>query len=366
LQLQTLRPYHFRNLQDNSVSFSPGVNVILGKNGQGKTSLVEAIYLLSLSKSFRTSDSQELIRWNEVSASVFGNISGNGIETEIGVSIAEEGKGYYVNTRKVSSISEFLGHFSAVCFSPADLLLLQGPPTNRRKFLDKHIADITPSHMQSLLVYNRALKNKNRILKEGVSSPGTLDAWDKILCGEALKIVSRRKDFVEKLLLHAKQIHGTFCKEDLPLEMKLSSNVKASIDTPEALLEECRKVREREIYTRSSILGPHKDDLKVFLGGKDAGAFASQGQCRSIVLSLTLGVIELIEAHRDDSPVVLLDDVNSELDTERSEAFFSLVLSQKRQIFITGTDASVGHLSGIVGYNVLTVGAGAVSHMEPL
>jgi DNA replication and repair protein RecF len=358
MYLKTLRPYHFRNLEDAAPNFSRGVNVIVGKNGQGKTNLVEAIHLLGLSRSFRTSNYSELIRWGEKDASVFGVIVNNAGEIELGVALEEKGRGYYLNGQKLKTVTEFVGHLVCVGFSPQDLMLLQGPPSGRRKFLDRHLSDLTPAHLGSLLSYNRALQSKNRILKEGIQDVALLDAWNAILAREALVLVQSREEFIRALQAKARHIYAAFCQDDEELSLDLSTNVKESLRTPAALCEEFQRYRGREVAFGSSLLGPHRDDLLVRLGSRDARAFASQGQCRSIVLALTLGVIELLEDRRGESPVVLLDDVNSELDTARSDAFFKLVLRQGRQIFITGTDASVSHLRHGAGYHVLSVERG--------
>lgn len=356
--LSSLRPYQFRNLKDGELAFAPGVNIIVGKNGQGKTNLVEAISLLSLSKSFRTSDQQELVRWGEKEASVFGVVKTNVGEFELGISLEEKGKGYYVQSQRVKSITDFLGHLICVGFSPADLLLLQGAPALRRKFLDRHISELLPAHMASLISYNRALQNKNKLLKEGQNDAALLTPWNEILAPEALRIVAAREEFIKALEIKAQAIHRAFCADDSEISISLRSSIKPEVREIHLLLKEYERYRSRESAMRTSLLGPHRDDLQVNLGGRDARAYASQGQCRSIVLALTLGVIELLEERKGDSPLVLLDDVNSELDTSRSEAFFGLVLRQARQIFVTGTDASLGHMSTTQGYHVLRMEGG--------
>lgn len=344
--------------------FSRGVNVIVGRNGQGKTNLVEAIHLLSLSKSFRTAESRELVRWGEKAGSVFGVITETAGETELGVAFEEKGRGYYLNGQRLKTVTDFVGRFLCVCFSPSDLLLVQGAPAERRRFIDKHLADLMPAHMGSLLAYNRAIHNKNRMLKEGVADLSLLDPWNQILAEEALRIVRAREEFILMLRKKAAEMHTGFCEDDAPLALALSSNVTPALRTREALLEEYGRYRSREAACGRALLGPHRDDMLISLGGNDARAFASQGQGRSIVLSLTLGVIVLLEEQRKESPVVLLDDVNSELDSRRSDAFFSLVLRQGRQIFVTGTDTSVGHLDTTQGYEVFEMSAGRLSRRE--
>ena len=343
--LEYLKSYHFRNLVDAPVQFSPGVNVIIGKNGQGKTSLLEAIHVLSLTKSFRTSLSKELIAWGEKEGSVHAKVVSSAGEYEIGVSFQERSRTLYLNHQKVKTLSEYLGKLICVSFSPADLSLLQGSPSERRRFLDKHMVDITPTLIENILTYNRALQNKNKILKDGIRDVSLLDPWNEILVREALVIKREREKFLIRLEERAGAIYRKFSSPDGDLTLKLSSNYGTQGDSVEAVLEEYKAIRSREAAYGNSIIGPQRDDVEISFGGREARAFASQGQARSMVLSLTLGVIELIEEKFGESPLVLLDDVNSELDLGRSEAFFDLVLSQQRQIFITGTDASVGHLA---------------------
>jgi DNA replication and repair protein RecF len=188
-----------------------------------------------------------------------------------------------------------------------------------------------------------------------------LDPWNEILATEALKIVQAREEFVAALEVRAREVHARFCAEDQLLSLQLKSNISAALREPAALREEYRRVRPREAAARSALLGPHRDDMLIEVGTRDARAFASQGQTRSIVLALTLGVIELLEERKGESPIVLLDDVNSELDSARSDSFFALVLRQNRQIFVTGTDVSVGHLTSGKGYNLLSMQGGQLA-----
>jgi len=359
--LESLKSYHFRNLVDAPVQFSPGVNVIIGKNGQGKTSLLEAIHVLSLTKSFRTSLSKELLAWGEKEGALHAKVLSTNGEYEIGVSFQERSRTLYFNQQKVKTLSEYLGKLICVCFSPADLSLLQGAPSERRKFIDKHMVDLSPLFIENLVIHNRALQNKNKILKEGISDLSLLDPWNSLLIEQAVVIKRERIHFISRLQKKADEIHKKFCASDGDLTLELSSNYGTG-DTVglETIRSEYEKMRSREAAYGGCILGPQRDDIEIFLDGRPAKAFASQGQTRSIVLSLTLAVIELIEEKYQESPLVLLDDVNSELDLGRSEAFFDLVLRQKRQIFITGTDASVGHLANREAHNTLFVDAGRV------
>ena len=342
--ISELTPYHFRNLSSEKVTFSPQVNIVVGKNGQGKTNLIECI------------------QWDQSEASVFGKVVLSYGETALGVSIEKGGRTFYVNGEKSKSITDYLGRLLCITFSPSSLEILQGQPSGRRKFVDKYLADLYPRILNNLIAYQRALANKNKILKEERSPKELLSPWNEILAKEAAIIVAARDEFVRELEVKAREVLKEFSPKDevLSLSMKKSSAATSA----EEIYEAMKRGEDREISYRSALIGPHRDDLLVSLGEHEARSFASQGQTRSVVLSLLLGVLHLLEEKRGESPVVLLDDVNSELDQGRSSAFFSLVKSSTRQIFVTGTDASVGHLSEKEGYFVLNVKDGSMNSVN--
>jgi DNA replication and repair protein RecF len=343
--LQTLRLFNFRNLVNATVEFAPGLNLVSGRNGQGKTNLVEAIHFLSLSRSFRTSALQELVRWGEDAASVFAKIrlalDGNQTsQVELGASIQNGKRSLFVNGNKVSSLSDFVGRLVCVTFSPTDLAIVKGSPAGRRRFIDKHLVDLRPVLIEELLNYQRAVANKSALLKAGIEDDKQLDSWDAVLAGSAARIVNARHEFLASLAAQAQPILERFAPGDTPLALNLESKLlgeEGAEVTAEHIIEKLRKNRSREIRYKSCLIGPHRDDVEILLAGHDARAYASQGQARTIVLCLKLAVISLLEANRRDEPVVLLDDVDSELDRLRVKALFESVLARSRQIFITGT-----------------------------
>lgn len=292
-------------------------------------------------KSFRVRKTEELICWGKEAASVFADVQENDHVTNLGVSISPQGRRAFINQSKIESVGEFLRKLISVVFSPRDLALVKGGPQERRKFVDKHLVDLSISYFDDLLSYQKALKNKNAILKEGKASDKLLDAWDQVLAPLVVRISERRQAFVDELEDAAKTIYQSFSVEDGKIQLKLDAlrgrREQNQCDI-EGILKVFRHQRKKEILARTSLFGPHLDEIKISINGHDARSFASQGQARSIVLALKLAVIRIIERKLSVVPIVLLDDVDSELDQVRSNAFFDMLLREERQVFITGTE----------------------------
>jgi DNA replication and repair protein RecF len=338
--LKSLRLYNFRNFTDQIITLPPGPKMIVGKNGQGKTNLVEAVNFLSLTKSFRTTNQRDLISWGKSEASVFGHILERSGETELGVSIDQKSRSCYVNGARVNSIAEFVGKLLCVSFSPTDIEIVKGAPYERRKFLDRALVDLNPSLMRHAIDCARAVKNKAALLKQEGTTPEHLGPWNKIIALSGAIITEARAKLLERFEKVAQQTMRDFAPLDGELKLHLKSSMLADNGTTSAefILEELARGATREIARQTALIGPHRDDVRITLNGHDTRAFASQGQSRSIVLSLKLAIINLIELERGEAPVVLLDDVDSELDSGRSHAFFEMVMSSDRQILVTGTE----------------------------
>ncbi|MBX7144858.1 MAG: DNA replication/repair protein RecF [Oligoflexia bacterium] len=367
--IRALRLYQFRNLHDQSVRFLSGANFLHGDNGQGKTNFVEAVGLLSSGRSFRTSNLKELIRWQHKEASVFAEVESKEQRFELGVAITEDGKTAYINGNKVEYLSAFLGKLLAVTFSPTDLSLVRGTPQERRRFMDKHLVDFRPSLINTVLEYHRTLKSKNALLRAGVADPRQLDAWDELLAERGLSIFGARQEFLRQIEDKAAQFYREFSRAEGDLSLRLKSNLGAESHEDlsiEKVIAKLREHREREIEHGSAIVGPHRDDMVVDLGGKPARAFASQGQARSIVLALKLAVVELIEEKRDESPLVLLDDVESELDAGRRRKLIDLVFMKPRQVFMTGTAAPLDLMERVRDSLCLQIEGGSIVKLDEI
>ena len=373
MYLKSLRLCHFRNLADQSVDPCNGVNLIIGKNGQGKTNLIEAVSLLSVAKSFRTNFLQECVKYAEASASVFGCTAAAGADpsepgtAELGVIINRDSpKECYLNGKKLSALHDLIGKLITVCFSPTDIMIIKGAPNGRRRFVDRHMAECSPAIMKHLIDYHRALKNKNYLLKGGKPTAAQIEAWDAVMAVNSAVIESSRLKFLNRLRDKAQAVLRELSPQDGALRLVLEDYQGRVIEheeqvSAEAMLRCFRAARARELQWKKCLVGPHRDDISITIEARDTKRFASQGQARTAILSLKLSVVQLIEDSLGQAPVVLLDDVDSELDSERSEALLRLILKQKQQVFLTGTRLRERLIDALAEYKIMEVESGLFS-----
>jgi DNA replication and repair protein RecF len=336
--LEKCKLYNFRNLSNGEVLFAPGVNLIHGNNGQGKTNLIEAIYLLSQGRSLRAHKLSELIKHGEKEGSVFGLVRSKLGEIQLGVVVRDGHREIYKNGDKQRSLATIIGEMPCVCFTPDDLAIVKSSPDNRRSFVDKHIIDIDKNLAKNFLSFQKAIKNKTATLKSEYIQPDLIKPWNKIIAENAEVIIKARRNFIGSLSSFATERFSYFAPSDpqISLGWEESINLESS-ESATGIENFLNDNIGREIAARAALFGPHRDDLIIYIGDHHARSFASQGQCRSIVLSLMIGVIDLIELSRGDSPLILLDDVDSELDQSRRGKLFELLFSAPRQLFISGT-----------------------------
>lgn len=360
--VSSLKVFKFRNLADQTIELGSGAVYINGLNGNGKTNLVEALYLLSGSRSFRTNSTGELLKWGERESSVFGTVvSKNGSE-ELGLSFTPGERTAYSNGKPLDSVTDLIGRLRVIAFSPADLSLVKGSPSGRRKFLDRHMVDLNPGFIKLLMAYQRALASKSAVLKQPGIDYSHLKPWNELLAEYCGKIVDNRLNFVKSLGEKADTFHAQYATTDGELVIGLESDFVGDdqVLSQDEILAKFENAAPREMMTRTPVLGAQRDDLAITLGGVDARAYASQGQTRSVVLSLKLGVIDLLEVMTGESPVILLDDVDSELDRGRSERLFTALLSKPRQVIVTGTEAPSEYLLASGTLCTRTVSQGVV------
>ena len=335
--LNEISVFQFRNLSDRTLVFSPKVNLFIGQNGQGKTNLVEAIHLLSTTKSFRTAKLPEVTAWEKKEGSVFGKVSDEQGLFSLGVILSKNTKSLLIDNSAAQAV-KFISRFVSITFSPSDIELIKGPSALRRTFIDKHCADVFPAVIPNLLQYNRALKNKQKLLKIGTTI-NEISSWNSLLATHGASIYKARALFVQRLMEKSKQYHEQFATEDGELSIKL--HVLGSKDamhlSEEHLLELFQQKAGQEIEGGRTLVGPHRDDLEINYGGIDARKYGSQGQSKSLAIALKLGLIDLVREERAEAPVIVLDDVDSELDSVRLDRLYQLLLSTDAQVFITGT-----------------------------
>ncbi len=352
MYFKEVRLKNFRNYKDGLVSFHPKVNLITGKNAQGKTNLIESLYIMSLGKSFRTSKDREMIAFNEDYCIVRCIYVKEGRENEIEIVISKKGKAIKVDGAKISKTSQLLDNIYTVVFSPEDLKIVKDEPEKRRRFIDREISLLKPSYLRNLASYKKALAQRNALLKEKKVKDDALEVWDKSLSNYAEPIITDREEYVKKLEEISRKIHYDLSegKEDLRIiyERGMEGNLY------EALKHSIRIDRLRGTTTK----GPHRDDLKLLVNGKDLRSFGSQGQQRTAALALKLSELKLIKEETKEEGILLLDDVLSELDSRRQKYLINTL--KDVQVFITSAELSEELKSMLSKGNVYKVTQGEV------
>ncbi|TYR80312.1 DNA replication/repair protein RecF [Priestia megaterium] len=336
---------NYRNYQKVNVAFENKVNVILGENAQGKTNIMESIFVLSMAKSHRTSNDKELIRWECDYAKISGSVEKARGPVTLDLIISTKGKKAKYNHIEQQRLSQYIGAVNTVMFAPEDLNLVKGSPQVRRRFIDMEIGQVSPVYMHDLSRYQKILQQRNQYLKQlqtrKQSDLSLLDVLTMQLTEMAAKILKKRFEFLKLLQQWADPIHSGISRglETLRIEYKNSIDVSEEVDLSkmiEAYHEKFDKIRSREIDRGVTLAGPHRDDLIFFVNDKDVQTFGSQGQQRTTALSLKLAEIELINQEIGEYPILLLDDVLSELDDFRQSHLLNTIQG-KVQTFVTTT-----------------------------
>jgi DNA replication and repair protein RecF len=333
LSIQTLTVRSFRNLSRVDLEPCPGFNVISGDNGQGKTSLLEAVYVLATSKSFRTAKPIDVVEFGAETATVRATILEGGLPREQSVGMGKGQRSVRVDRKRPLTLASYATRTPAVVFHPGALTLSMGGGSERRKLLDRVAlyADASPG---AAAAYAQAQRSRQRVLEtRGETSP-ELDGWEELMVqhGQAL---SSARDVAVRVI--APEAEAAFQRIGAPGGDLRVSYVQSAPADPAAFREELARNRARDRARRSPSVGPHRDDLLLELGGHGARASASQGQHRAIVLALHLAEIEVVSRLRGSRPILLLDDVSSELDRHRTSALFASLRAQRGQVLLTTT-----------------------------
>jgi DNA replication and repair protein RecF len=341
---------NFRNLR-GKIFWGPGLNIIHGDNGQGKTNWLEAIYTLSRTKSFRTQRLQETIRFGEETASIEGQVStGNDLHRDLRVTLKENTKSIWVNGKR-EQLARYLGLLQVFAFTTDQLEVVRGMPEARRHFIDRGIASLRPVYVQTVSDYNKVIKQKNRILQDSsereIRLPETenlIAAWNEQVATLGTEIHKARIDYTERL---NNALERTLF-EPAELQIRYSSSLenKGDLNDYEALLRERLQLRlPAEVAAGRALVGPHRDDLGIRLGGREMRVYGSSGQQRSALLLLDLAAISVYNSCHDDYPLFLVDDVDAELDEKRIRRLLEY-LEGRTQTFITTSKRS--HVEGFL------------------
>ena len=346
MKINSVKLNNFRNISSMELHATDGVNVIYGENAQGKTNILEAIWLFTGCKSFRGSKDAEFIKFNEEISKINLDFSDNVRNKKSEIIIGNKKKNVSLNGVSLRSSSELIGSFYAVIFSPSHLSLIKDGPSGRRRFLDTALCQLKPSYAEHLAGYRRALLQRNALLKDLHLSPqlyDILDSWDDQLARYSASVISERLKYIEILSQYSKQIYAGISENKESFSVTYSRNditdINISVnDLYNLERERIKNARKEDVLYKTTTIGPHRDDLDISINNVSARSFGSQGQQRSCALALKLGESEIIKKITGETPVALLDDVMSELDEKRQDYVLNHI--NDRQVFLTCCDPS--------------------------
>ena len=360
---------NFRNFEELMIDLNPNLNIFLGANGQGKTNFLESIYLMATANSHRSSITSEMINWDQEKALVQLLLRRREGKIKLAMRLEKSGRQVEINDNPLDKVKELLGYLNAVLFSPEDLKLIKEGPSHRREFIDLEISQVSRYYNHLLNKYDHLLKQRNNLLKSIRDGKSTdremLSVWDEQLAAVGSKIILKRIEVVDKLKILARlsQRKITEGRENLELEYDISLNnfskKLGEAELREVFIDALISKRDQEISRGYTVVGPHRDDLILKVNDMDLRKYGSQGQQRTAALSLKLAELEFMKSETGEYPVLLLDDVFSELDGLRRKALINII-ADKIQTIITATDGE--NLSGIKNnsYNVYQVKKGRI------
>ena len=340
--IQSLELENFRNYGTLSVHFDSRTNILYGDNAQGKTNILEAVYLSATTKSHKGSKDKDLINFASEEAHIRTYVMKDGLENRVDMHLRKnKSKGIAINGQKIKKAADLLGLLNVVFFSPEDLSIIKNGPSERRRFVDMELCQLDSVYLHNLNHYNKIVNQRNRLLKDLYANPGlkdTLFLWDSQLVAFGQKIIERRNTFISQLneIIYGLHLKLTGGKEEL--QIVYEPDVLA-LDFEEKL----QKCQERDIRLKQTSIGPHRDDFSFAVGTVDIRKFGSQGQQRTAALSLKLAEIELVKKMTKDVPLLLLDDVLSELDSSRQNYLLNSIGELQTIITCTGLEEFVNN-----------------------
>ena len=345
MKVRGLQLINYRNYKELELSLSDTINIFLGQNAQGKTNIVEAVYYAAVGNSYRTNQEADLIQWDAPGGSVKLLFERLGVENVLEFTFSREKRRRILYNSQPIRLKELIGAMNAVLFSPEDLFLIKGAPAGRRRFLDIEISQASPSYYHELASYNRLLLQRNTLLKrirERSAKASMLEMWDGQLAASAARIVTKRLEAVKKLNMLAnlmqRRISGNEENLTVAYEQSGAAGETVTDDLVSWYNKKIEESVENDIWRGSTSVGPHRDDLMLEVNGIELKAFGSQGQQRTGVLALKLSELEFIRSETGEYPVLLLDDVMSELDAGRREQLLQFIRREHIQTIITATD----------------------------
>lgn len=390
---------NFRNYEKLEVDFDESRNILVGENAQGKTNLVEAIYMTAFAKSFRTNNASDMIRFGAKTGRINAFVESEEIEKSINITLRPDGKKMIQKDGKaIKRTADLLNTVVVIVFTPDDLRIIKDSPEKRRAFINRELSQMRPRYYEQLRRYNEALKEKNALLKgffnvkkktftradnlslndiesagkDGVNpydnsrryNEDLLDIYDRQLADAGYELIRYRMEFVEMLSEEAAEIMRNISdgREQLEIRYKTACDFVTASEGRDILFSQIKHNRDRDIYNGSATLGPHRDDIEFYINGNDARKFGSQGQQRTIALSLKFAEIRIARQMLGEAPVLLLDDVLSELDPGRQRFLISEI--DDVQLFITSAELADEVRSALRGGTLFRIEEGSVTRVD--
>lgn len=342
MKIKQLKLKNYRNYDLLELDFDPSTNILYGDNAQGKTNILESIYMCGTTKSHRGTKDRDMIRFGQEEAHIEAVIDKKGVPFEIDIHLKNNSpKGVAINKMPIRRAIELFGIVNIVFFSPEDLNIIKNGPSERRKFIDLELSQLDKVYLSDLTNYNRIVNQRNKLLKDVYDRKDlmeTLDIWDLQLVNYGKKIIDRRNKFIVELNEIVGKVHEQLTGGKEHLQIYYEPSV-SSMDFETNLI----KNREKDIRMKSTSVGPHRDDICFMADGLDIRKFGSQGQQRTAALSLKLSEIEIVKKVINDTPILLLDDVLSELDKHRQNYLLDSISDIQTLITCTGLDDFVNN-----------------------
>ena len=337
--IKRLQMLNYRNYNVLDINLGPHVNVFMGDNAQGKTNILEGIYYCAFARSHRTSKDRELINWNADNALLSVMVGRERLDKRIDISILKDGKkAIQINKIKIKKIGELFGNFNVVMFSPEDLKIIKDSPGVRRKFIDMELCQLNPKYYYNLVQYNKVLNERNSILRNRNINKDILDVYDMQLVEFGYNIIIDRLEYIQKLNKYSAKIHSEITSGKEKIEFKYTSTIKDLENIKENFYSLLEKNRVRDCERGITSIGPHRDDFTVLINDIDTKSYGSQGQQRTAVLTIKFSSLKIIKELTGEHPVLLLDDVLSELDFSRKRYILSTIGDIQTIITCTGIE----------------------------
>ncbi len=327
----------FRNYESCEIEFSDGINILYGDNAQGKTNILEACYMLATTKSHRNSKDKEIIKFDKEEAHIRAEINKNDINHRLDMHLKKgRSKGVAIDRIPIKKSAELMGLLNIILFSPEDLSIIKDSPAERRRFMDIELCQLNKIYYSNLSTYNKVINQRNNFLKQlyfNKNQIDMLDIWDSQLVDYGVKIIEERSHFIEMINEIIIDIHSKLTNKEENLKLLYDKDVET-----EYFEKQLKEKRETDMRYQSTSVGPHRDDIIFMINDKDVKKYGSQGQQRTVALSLKLAEIELVKKIIGNNPILLLDDVMSELDSKRRDALLSSIKDIQTIITCTGYD----------------------------